>query len=192
MRVVKRRYIKQLLTVVFLLFGYIYRDALGKNLQQSSPVVTKDNSTKTTTVASSSAYVAVLHVVDGDTFSVSIDGVKETIRLIGIDTPEVVDPRKPVQCYGKEASEKAKELLNGKTVMLATDPTQGERDKYNRLLRYAFLEDGTNFNEYMIKEGYAHEYTYQSNPYHFQTEFKAAERYARENKKGLWADGVCN
>ena len=96
-----------------------------------------------------------------------------------------------MQCYGKEASDKAKEVLTDKSVSLEADPTQGERDKYNRLLRFVFLEDGTNFNKLMINEGYAHEYTYQSNPYKYQEDFKNAETAAREGKKGLWADNVC-
>lgn len=132
----------------------------------------------------------VVRMVDGDTFVVVIDGKEEKIRLIGIDTPEVVDPRKPVQCFGKEASRRARELLGNAYVRLEADSTQGDRDKYGRLLRYAFLEDNMFFNENMIKEGYAHEYTYHV-PYTYQKRFKAAQAYARKNKKGLWADGVC-
>lgn len=136
------------------------------------------------------ASVPVLRVVDGDTFSVLIDGKKETVRVIGLDTPETVDPRKPVQCFGNEASLRAKELLEGKRVRLEADATQGERDKYQRLLVYAYLLDGTLFNKRMIEEGFGHEYTYKT-PYRFQAEFKDAERRAREEKRGLWADGVC-
>lgn len=132
----------------------------------------------------------VVKVVDGDTLSVNIDGKKETLRLIGINTPETVDPRKPVQCFGKEASDKAKELLTGKKVRLESDPTQGDRDKYNRLLRYVILEDGTNFNQLMIEEGYAYEYTYEK-PYEYSFGFKIAERKARESGKGLWAEDTC-
>lgn len=133
---------------------------------------------------------AVSSVIDGDTIQVVIDSKKETIRLIGIDSPETVDPRKPVQCFGKEASAKAKSILSGKSVRLESDPTQGERDKYQRLLRYVFLEDGTNFNKLMISEGYAHEYTYNI-PYKYQSEFKQAQKEAEANKLGLWADNAC-
>ena len=132
----------------------------------------------------------VVKVIDGDTVAVEINGKKETIRLIGIDTPETVDPRKPVECFGIEASNKAKEILTGKSVKLEADSIVGERDKYGRLLRYIFLEDGTNFNKMMISEGYAYEYTYNS-PYKYQDEFKQAEKEAKEAKEGLWADGVC-
>lgn len=132
----------------------------------------------------------VAKVIDGDTVSVDINGKQEVIRVIGLDSPETVDPRKPVQCFGKEASDKAKQILVGKKVSLEPDPPQGDKDKYNRLLRYLFLENGTNFSQLMISEGYAHEYTYNL-PYKYQLEFKAAEKLARENKKGLWADDAC-
>lgn len=132
----------------------------------------------------------VVKVVDGDTIDVEIDGKIERLRLIGIDTPETVDPRKKVQCFGREASNKAKEMLLGRFVSLESDETQGERDKYKRLLRYVFLPDGTNFNLFMIAEGYAHEYTYDL-PYKYQTDFKQAEKIARENNKGLWNPNVC-
>lgn len=137
-------------------------------------------------------FFEVVSVIDGDTLKVNINGTTETLRLIGIDTPETVDPRKPVQCFGEEASKKAKETLTDKKVRLEADSTQGERDKYQRLLRYVYLEDGTSFNKLMIEEGYAHEYTYQSNPYKYQTEFIDAEKSARENKRGLWGEATCN
>lgn len=134
---------------------------------------------------------SVLSVVDGDTVQIEIDGKEETLRLIGINTPETVDPRKPVECFGKEASNKAKELLTGKSVQLEADSTQGERDKYNRLLRYVILGDGTNFNKKMIEDGYAYEYTYNT-PYKYQAEFKEAQQKAKEEKQGLWAENSCN
>lgn len=136
-------------------------------------------------------YYSVSSVVDGDTIKININGTVETIRLIGIDTPETVDPRKPVQCFGKEASNKAKELLLGKKIRVEKDSTQGDRDKYDRLLVYVYREDGLFFNKYMIEQGYAHEYTYDL-PYKYQTEFKEAETYARENQLGLWSSSTCN
>ncbi|MEK7622000.1 MAG: thermonuclease family protein [Patescibacteria group bacterium] len=135
-------------------------------------------------------FYQVIKVIDGDTITVSKDGVSKTLRLIGINTPETVDPRKPVECFGNEASNKAKELLSGKQVKLEADPTQGELDKYQRTLRYVFLSDGTNFNKLMIEQGFAYEYTYDLS-YKYQTEFKQAEKEARAAKRGLWADGVC-
>lgn len=133
----------------------------------------------------------IVKVVDGDTIHVEIEGKKETVRLIGIDTPETVDPRKKVQCFGKEASDYAKSLLEGKTVYLEEDDTQGTRDKYQRLLAYIFLEDGTNINQLLIAQGYAYEYTY-NDPYIYQAAFKESQRLALENKKGLWAESTCS
>ena len=95
-----------------------------------------------------------------------------------------------MQCFGKAASDKAKEMLTGKNVRLEMDASQGTFDKYGRTLAYVFLPSGTNFNEYMIAEGYGHEYTYNL-PYAHQARFKAAEQRARAEKKGLWADEAC-
>ncbi|MFA6408046.1 MAG: thermonuclease family protein [Candidatus Paceibacterota bacterium] len=136
-------------------------------------------------------YYAVTSVVDGDTIKVNINGTVETLRLIGMDTPETVDPRKPVQCFGKEASNKAKELLVGTKVRLEKDSTQGELDKYGRTLAYVHREDGLFYNKYMIEQGYAHEYTYNT-PYKYQTEFRAAQKSAQENLRGLWSPSTCN
>jgi len=163
---------------------------LSASASTPTPTITPTMETSSPTIQFTSLYV-VKTVIDGDTIQIDVAGKKETIRLIGIDSPETVDPRKPVQCFGTEASKKAKELLSGKKVGLEADASQGERDKYNRLLRYVFLEDGTHINLLMIREGFAHEYTYQSNPYKYQSEFIKAEQSAREGKKGLWADNVC-
>ncbi|MDO8604289.1 MAG: thermonuclease family protein [bacterium] len=137
------------------------------------------------------AYYSVVSVIDGDTIKVNVNGVTVTLRLIGMDTPETVDPRKPVQCFGKEASSKAKELLANTKVRLEKDSTQGELDKYGRTLAYAYREDGLFYNKYMIEQGYAHEYTYNT-PYRYQVEFKAAQKSAQENAKGLWSSTTCS
>ena len=132
----------------------------------------------------------VVSVTDGDTLKVSLNGTVETIRVIGIDTPETVHPTKPVECFGIEASNKAKELLAGKTVTVVTDPSQGTRDKYDRYLAYIILEDGSDFGEVMLRGGYAYEYTYDI-PYQNQSAYKKAEDTARTGETGLWADGAC-
>ena len=135
--------------------------------------------------------VSVVRVVDGDTVDVAFDdGRTERLRLIGIDTPEVVDPRKPVQCFGREASAHAHELLDGQTVSLELDPSQGERDSYGRLLAYLWLPDGRNFGEVMLAEGYAHEYTYDL-PYTYRDAFVAAQDTAMANQAGLWSPATC-
>ena len=132
----------------------------------------------------------VIKVVDGDTLEVD-DGQNSRIRIIGIDTPETVDPRKPVQCFGKEASNRAKEILSGQFVTLAADESQGNTDKYKRLLRYVNLPDGSDYGLTMISQGYAHEYTYNT-PYEKQAEYKQAEVNARENSRGLWSSSTCS
>jgi len=135
--------------------------------------------------------VTVVNVTDGDTFKVLIDGKTETVRIVGIDTPETVDPRKSVQCFGKEASDYSKQLLQGKTMYLETDKSQADRDHYQRLLRFVFFEDGSDFGLSLIRDGYAHEFTYNSNPYIYQSAYLKAQTEARENNRGLWNANAC-
>ncbi len=127
--------------------------------------------------------VKVARVVDGDTIDVEINGKMERVRYIGIDTPETVDPRKTVQCFGVEASKKNKELVEGKIVRLEKDVT--ERDRYSRLLRYIWLDD-TLINQELVAQGFAKSYSYPPD-IKYQDKFVAAEKKARENKLGLWA-----
>jgi micrococcal nuclease len=128
----------------------------------------------------------VTEVVDGDTIKVSTIG---TLRLIGMDTPETRDPRKPVQCFGREASNKAKELLSGKKVYLEYDPAN-RIDKYGRTLAYVYREDGLFYNAEMIKQGYAHSYV--KFPHPRLDEFNTYQREARDNNRGFWAANTCN
>lgn len=108
-----------------------------------------------------------------------------------MDTPEIVDPRKTVQCFGKEASNKAHELLDNQTVQLEFDKSVGEQDKYGRLLAYVILSDGSMYNKKMIAEGYAKEYTYQNQSYKYQAEFKSAQTDAETAWLGLWNQNTC-
>lgn len=133
----------------------------------------------------------VKNVLDGDTAQIEINGQTKTVRFIGIDTPETVDPRKPVQCFGREASQRAHELLDNQIVGLENDIEVGEQDKYGRLLRYIILSNGEIYNKKMISEGYAHEYTYQNQNYRYQSEFKQAESQARSLGVGLWNSNTC-
>ena len=133
----------------------------------------------------------VLKVVDGDTIHISYNGKDEKVRFIGLDTPETKDPRKPIQCFGREATAKMTEFAENKNVRLEFDKTQGERDKYGRILAFVYSEDNKNLAYEMIRQGYGNEYTYNSNPYKYQNEFKEAARKAREENKGLWAENTC-
>ena len=133
-------------------------------------------------------YYPVTYVVDGDTFKVEVNQKEITIRVLGINTPETVDPRKPVECYGPEASKQAKTLLEGQKVRLVFNPNREMIDKYGRYLAYAYRDDGLFYNEVMIKDGYAREYTF-GTPYSFQSEFRADQKVAQKAKLGLW--GAC-
>lgn len=135
-------------------------------------------------------WVTVLRIIDGDTLVVKINNEEETVRLIGIDTPETKDSRKEVECFGNEATGRAEELLKNRKVKLESDNTQDNRDIYNRLLRYIYLEDGTLVNKKLIEEGFGLEYTYKI-PYKFQIKFREAEKKAQENKIGIWNDNAC-
>jgi micrococcal nuclease len=132
----------------------------------------------------------VAKVIDGDTFEVKVGQKLVTIRMLGIDTPETIDPRKPIQCFGMEASDKTKEMLSEQSMRLKTDKTQSILDKYGRVLAYVYLEDGRHLNEFLLKEGYAHEYTY-GKSYQMKKEFKKLEKEASKNKRGLWGE-PCN
>lgn len=126
----------------------------------------------------------VTEVVDGDT--IGLENGK-TVRLIGIDTPETVDPRRPVGCFGKEASNETKSLLTGKQVILQKDIS--DTDKYRRLLRYVYLplDNGQILfvNDYLVREGYAKVYTYPPDV-KFNEQFLQAQQEAQKLKKGLW------
>jgi len=128
------------------------------------------------------SYYHVSRVVDGDT--VVLRGLG-TVRLIGIDTPETVDPRKPVQRFGKEASAALRSMIGGRDVLVEYD--QDRTDKYNRALVYLYLSDGTFVNLEMVRQGFAHAYV--KYPFREMSRFRAAEREAREAERGLWGDG---
>ena len=135
-------------------------------------------------------YYKVTRVVDGDTLVVNYNGTEEKVRLIGINTPETVDPRKTVECFGKEASARMKSLAEGQNVRLEADPTQDTRDIYGRMLGYVYLEDGQMLNRKMIAEGYAYEYTYMT-PYRYQKDFREVQQLAKVSERGLWAPDTC-
>jgi len=163
---------------------------------ETAPLPQYETPTSTPEVVTSSTVqtnASVVRVVDGDTFVAREDGASDdvTIRMLGINTPETVDPRKPVECFGKEASAKLKELLTGKRVELVPDPQADERDKYQRLLRNVVLEDGTDVNAFMVREGYA--YAYLSFPLNRdrREELRTLEELARSAKSGVWSPSTC-
>jgi endonuclease YncB( thermonuclease family) len=167
--------------------------------QSANSFVAKNGSTSLATSATdsgetvfvASGTVRVARVIDGDT--IVIDG-GERVRYIGMDTPEIVDPRKPVQCFGRESAARNRELVEGKMVRLVRDVS--DRDKYHRLLRYVYLANtstslgasGVFINLELVKEGYATAFAYPPDILHAK-DFVAAEKSARDAKLGLWS--VC-
>lgn len=131
----------------------------------------------------------VTRVVDGDTLRISRRGAEEKIRLIGVDTPELHDPRKPVQCYAQQASDYTKSL-QGQQIYLETDPSQDSVDRYGRTLAYVWTAGRQLVNYELVAAGYAHEYTYNT-PYRYQAQFKAAQQHARTTEAGLWSPANC-
>jgi len=129
----------------------------------------------------------VEQVIDGDTLEVKIAGKSERVRLIGVDTPEIAhSPEEENECFGPEATQYLQEILGQEPIYLIRDPSTSERDKYQRLLRYVFLEDGTLVNAKLIEEGYGFLYIYQ--PFQFMKQFDYFEKEARRQKKGLWSE----
>jgi micrococcal nuclease len=127
----------------------------------------------------------VTRVVDGDTIDVELDGAVVRVRYIGMDTPETVDPRSPVECFGPESSERNQALVGGQTVELEKDVS--ETDIYGRLLRYVYV-DGRMVNEELVLEGYATAATFPPDV-KYVDRFIEAERQARDAGSGLW--GAC-
>ncbi len=127
----------------------------------------------------------VERVVDGDT--VVVDG--QHVRILGADSPETKDPRKPVMCGGPEATAFAHRLLDGQHVTLVGDPTQADRDRYHRLLRYVRLDDGRDYSIELVRAGWARDYVFHNKPVQEQDQIMAAQTEAQAARRGLW--GQC-
>jgi micrococcal nuclease len=126
----------------------------------------------------------VQRVVDGDTFIATVRSQRERVRVIGVDTPESVDPNRPDEPFGEEASTFAKHYLDGETVQLAGDAEP--RDRYGRMLAYVWLRDGTFWNALLAAEGYAQQLTIPPNVT-YASLFRRLVGEARRNDRGLWA-----
>lgn len=134
------------------------------------------------TVAPDDAGPIVTEVIDGDTIVVGYGRTQETVRLLGLDSPESVDPNRPVQCFGPEASDRLRALVAGGTVRLERDAEA--RDRYGRLLAYVFVDEVL-INELLLAEGFAALAVYEPNVA-YRSRLAAAERRARTAVVGLW------
>lgn len=180
---------KLIFSLVILLVWIIF---IPRDIEPEKPKENQNQAIEEAAIASDSAQannfqkVKVVRVVDGDT--IEIEGGQK-VRYIGINTPETVDPRLSPQCFGKEASLKNKELVEGKEVYLEKDIS--EVDKYGRLLRYLYLDqNGISLNEQLVREGYAVSSSYPPD-IKYQDRFKLAETEARNQQKGLWNEQTC-
>lgn len=175
-----------LLAVLGLLFGIAYI-SFPKTIRVPLPTSLFTPSPQTTTsIPLAPTYAKVTKVIDGDTIELE-NGQK--VRYIGIDTPETNHPTKRVECYGKEATQRNKELVAGKIVRLEKDVS--EIDRFGRLLRYVYIENTATpsasifVNELLVKEGYAFAATFPPDVKYSEL-FLSAQQEARKNNKGLW------
>jgi micrococcal nuclease len=127
----------------------------------------------------------VIDVLDGDTIRVERDRGTETVRLLGIDTPETHHPTKPVECFGPEAASYTKAQLRGRSVQLEVDIEA--RDRYGRRLAYVIV-DGERFNDELLRLGYARLLVIEPNHAHARTMLQE-ELDAKRAGRGLW--GAC-
>lgn len=181
--------------VLVLLLGLVWWQGQGPVPDEDAPLLEGQEKNIEKEFVQDGIYF-VEEVIDGDTIYIETDdGDSESVRLIGINTPETVDPRTEVECFGKEASIKTTELLQDQEVRIEFDPAKGDRDQFGRLLRYVFLPGQTNqseqnINKLLIEQGFAYENSY-GVPYKFEKEFKQAQIQAKNSQAGLWAPGVC-
>lgn len=186
-----RRYLILVLSVIVLVLGIINSKETSsrqtfqkaqkeKSINSPQASMTPAVSGVPDRLSSQRQKALVTRVIDGDTIEIQ-GGVR--VRYIGIDTPETVDPRKPVQCFGEEAAEKNRELVLGKEIELEKDIS--ETDKYGRLLRYVYI-DNLFINDFLVRQGFARASSYPPDV-KYQDQLRQAGEEAKENNKGLWS-----
>ena len=166
----KRTIISLVIVILSLVFG-VNQDSLTDLASQLDPPAV--------------GYHRVTQVFDGDTIEVLLGDNREKIRFIGLDTPETNHPDKAVQCYGHAAKNQLAKLIGNQDVRLEVDPTNTNRDRYNRLLRYVYAEDGTLLNQAMIDGGYG--FAYLAFPFEKLPEFEQSQQLAQAGQRGLWS-----
>jgi len=170
---------------ILFLLGLLAAAALeaGSTTHQEPRVGTSEQSRESPNAGSEKR--VVIRIIDGDTIVVNPN---EKVRLIGVDTPEIIHPKKAVQCFGKDAKEFTRSMVERRTIRLVLDESNAARnhkDRYGRTLAYAYLTDGTMLNRELIRQGYAHAYT--RFPFPHLVEFRELERTARAESLGLWS-----
>ena len=125
----------------------------------------------------------VTRVVDGDTLKVHVAGREETVRVLGIDTPELHKPGTPVECGARAAARAMERFAAGRRVELVTDPSQDERDRYGRLL--AYVDGRRDLGEAMVRSGWAEVYVFEDEPFARLDRYRAAARAARSAGRGV-------
>jgi micrococcal nuclease len=170
--------------LLFILIGIlILFIGIGIGLSLGKIIYTPDNilsEIKKTSEPAAVSEAKVVRVIDGDT--IEIEG-GERVRYIGMDAPETVEPQKPVECFGPEASAQNKELVEGQTVRLEKDLT--DRDKYDRLLRYVYIGE-TLVNQKLVQLGFARAWAYPPDV-KYQDRINEAEQAAKKSQSGLWS-----
>ncbi|MDH7476388.1 MAG: thermonuclease family protein [Microgenomates group bacterium] len=176
-----------LISCLFLLRDEIEKKPLINHILTGSPTVTNRQ------INIDQRPVMVIRVIDGDTIVLENN---QKLRYIGIDAPETVNPKKEIECFGKEASEKNRQLVEGKYVYLEKDVS--ETDKYGRLLRYVWLKDQDNatgealfVNDYLVSQGFAFAATFPPDV-KYAKRFLEAEKEARNHRRGLWSSCSIN
>jgi micrococcal nuclease len=129
----------------------------------------------------------VSRIVDGDTIHVRAGGGRTIVRLVGIDTPEVYPQP---ECFGAQATDLTRRLLPpGTTVAVRTDPTQGERDRFGRLLGYVYTGSASgadSVNHALVRAGAARVFLRARDPFTYADAFLASQRAARGAARGVW------
>lgn len=148
-----------------------------------SKIEDKKSAGETSPIPESSPLYTVARVIDGDTIELETG---QKVRYIGIDTPETVAPNKPDGCFGKDAANKNRELVEGKQVRLEKDVN--DTDRYGRLLRYVYVDD-IFVNEYLVRQGYAFAVSYPPD-ISKQEILREAENEAKTHLRGLWSSCI--
>ena len=178
---------KQLIYVLVLILAVLQLFFKPDRLSKTSLAPTKIPISTITSIPYEKQRVKVVRIIDGDT--IEIEG-NVKVRYIGVNTPELHDPKKPVECFGQAAADKNKRLVEGKEIFIQKDVS--ETDKYKRLLRYVWVEDPSTssgqvifINDYLVRQGFAQVSTFPPDV-KYQQQFLEAQEEAKVNNRGLW------